>query len=255
MNIVLVTGGFDPLHSGHLDYFNKAKEYADHLVVGVNSDQWLTHKKGKPFLPLEERVDIIKHLDMVDEVLVFNDDDGTACDAIEQILKTKATNAKLYFANGGDRNLDNVPEYNAYKNHKDVSFIWNIGGSKRNSSSELLDSWKNHRTERDWGYWKVYDQLSGVKVKKLVIEPGCSLSDQRHFHRNEHWYVLQGALNVSINQGESTAYLKQHQTIKIYKQDWHRAYNPYEVPCHILEIQYGDMCVESDIERKDVNSI
>ena len=62
MNIVLVTGGFDPLHSGHIEYFKAAKELGDHLVVGVNSDEWLTRKKGRPFMSFDERCAIIKEL-------------------------------------------------------------------------------------------------------------------------------------------------------------------------------------------------
>ena len=70
--VVLVTGGFDPLHSGHIEYFKAARELGDHLVVGVNSDEWLARKKGRPFMPFAERANIIKHLDMVDEVIAFN---------------------------------------------------------------------------------------------------------------------------------------------------------------------------------------
>ena len=75
MKYVLVTGGFDPLHSGHLAYFEAAKKLGDQLVVGVNSDAWLTRKKGAPFMPFDERCEIIRNLKMVDRVIdVMNDD-------------------------------------------------------------------------------------------------------------------------------------------------------------------------------------
>ena len=105
---VLVTGGFDPLHSGHLAYFREAKKLGETLVVGVNSDSWLTRKKGKAFMPLSERVEIIKGLSVVDKVISFNDDDNSACNAIFQTMSTSSD--KIIFANGGDRNQKTTPE-------------------------------------------------------------------------------------------------------------------------------------------------
>ena len=75
--VVLVTGGFDPLHSGHINYFNNAKKLGDKLIVGLNSDDWLTRKKGQPFMNLENRASIIVELGMVDEVIIFNDTDNS----------------------------------------------------------------------------------------------------------------------------------------------------------------------------------
>ena len=73
MKIVLVTGGFDPLHSGHLSYLTSAKQLGDKLVVGINSDEWLANKKGKPFMPILDRVGIIQNLRMVDDYVLFDD--------------------------------------------------------------------------------------------------------------------------------------------------------------------------------------
>ena len=75
MKTVLVTGGFDPLHSGHIEYFKAAKKLGDKLVVGLNSDDWLVRKKGRPFMPFEERAAIVKELACVDDVLLVEDDD------------------------------------------------------------------------------------------------------------------------------------------------------------------------------------
>ena len=105
---VLVTGGFDPIHSGHLAYFKAAKNLGNRLIVGVNSDEWLTRKKGKPFMPLLERVEIIKGLSVVDKVISFNDDDNTASNAIFNTMATES--GKIIFANGGDRTNVNIPE-------------------------------------------------------------------------------------------------------------------------------------------------
>ena len=73
--IVVVTGGFDPLHSGHIAYFKEAKKLGSKLIVGINSDAWLTKKKGSPFLPFNERLEIVSNIDVVDEAIGFEDDE------------------------------------------------------------------------------------------------------------------------------------------------------------------------------------
>jgi cytidyltransferase-like protein len=250
--IVLVTGGFDPLHSGHISYLNAARKLGSKLVVGLNSDEWLARKKGYAFLPMEERKAIVEALGMVDYTITFNDDDGTSCAAIEKILSD--TDSNVIFANGGDRNNSTTPEY--IKHHKDarIDFVFGVGGEdKKNSSSWILDKWKTNKTERDWGYWRVLDDKGIVKVKELVINPNQSLSDQRHFHRSEHWYVLEGEVNIDLqfpNEYGITKTMGQHETFIIKEKWWHKAYNKSDVPCHILEVQYGEKCIEEDIERR-----
>ena len=69
--IILVTGGFDPIHSGHIAYFKAAKILGDRLIVGVNSDKWLVNKKGSAFMPINERIDIVSNLSVVDEVIKY----------------------------------------------------------------------------------------------------------------------------------------------------------------------------------------
>jgi D-beta-D-heptose 7-phosphate kinase/D-beta-D-heptose 1-phosphate adenosyltransferase len=99
MRIVLVTGGFDPLHSGHIAYFKSARLLGDMLIVGLNSDEWLTRKKSKSFMPWNERLCVINNLSMVDEVYTFNDEDETAKHFIYQV-RAHYPEAKLIFANG-----------------------------------------------------------------------------------------------------------------------------------------------------------
>ena len=138
---VLVTGGFDPLHSGHISLLKSAKQIApmSALAVGLNSDYWLTKKKGQPFLPLEERITIVRSLEMVDNVLEFADSDGSAIEAIEQCLQIYD---KVIFANGGDRHNENTPEFERFKNDDRVVFRWAVGGlGKVQSSSWILDKW------------------------------------------------------------------------------------------------------------------
>ena len=140
-SVVLVTGGFDPLHSGHISLLKSAKQIApmSALAVGLNSDYWLTKKKGQPFMPLEERITIVRSLEMVDNVLEFTDSDGSAIEAIEQCLQIYD---KVIFANGGDRHNENTPEYERYKDDDRVVFRWAVGGlGKVQSSSWILDKW------------------------------------------------------------------------------------------------------------------
>lgn len=138
--MVLVTGGFDPLHSGHIAYFDAAKKLGDILIVGVNSDEWLTRKKGKPFMPWGERALIISKLQMVDGIRHFDDSDGSARDAIRKVLKNYP-NDDIIFANGGDRKLDNIPEMDVESNR--LEFAFGVGGDdKKNSSSWILENYK-----------------------------------------------------------------------------------------------------------------
>jgi len=256
MEVVLVTGGFDPLHSGHIEYFKAAKKLGDKLVVGINSDAWLQRKKGRSFMPWNERASIIKSIGCVDEVIGFNDDDDTALNAIGQVLQTKGSSWKVVFANGGDRTNTTTPEFKAWGNHPDVDFAWKVGGSnKANSSSWILDEWKTQKTERDWGYWRVLDDKpeKGYKVKELVIYPGKSLSDQRHFERMEEWNVLEGIVRMTTEYNgivDKTHLTPEHVTYKVGKEVWHLAHNPGEENAHILEVQWGK-CYEEDIERRD----
>jgi cytidyltransferase-like protein len=135
--IVLVTGGFDPLHSGHLAYFKEARKLGDKLMVGINSDSWLERKKGKNFLPISERYEIVSSLKFVDNCILFNDEDDTAIEAIKNI-KMLFPYSQIIFANGGDRTGENIPEMV----FDDVIFTFGVGGnSKKNSSSWILQKW------------------------------------------------------------------------------------------------------------------
>jgi D-beta-D-heptose 7-phosphate kinase/D-beta-D-heptose 1-phosphate adenosyltransferase len=248
--VVLVTGGFDPLHSGHIEYFKAARELGDKLVVGVNSDAWLERKKGRSFMPMDERTTIIQSLRMVDHAILFNDDDNSAIEAIKNV-QMMYPNAEIIFANGGDRTASNIPEMVM----SDVIFKFGVGGNtKANSSSWILDEWKAPKTLRSWGYYRVLHEVPGCKVKELTIEPGQGLSMQRHFERHELWHVSEGKCEVDqqMNSGYALPLitLVPGSQLAIPLGDWHRIRNPFDKPCRIVEIQYGVQCVEEDIERK-----
>jgi D-beta-D-heptose 7-phosphate kinase/D-beta-D-heptose 1-phosphate adenosyltransferase len=185
MKIVLVTGGFDPIHSGHIEYFKAARELGDKLIVGLNSDEWLTRKKGQPFMPWIERATIVSALHIVDRVINFDDTDGTANDAIRK-AKEIFPNHEIIFANGGDRTKDNIPEMELLNQYLNLKFVFGVGGEdKKNSSSWILQEWKQPKTVRPWGYYRILHDVQGCKVKELTVEPGQSLSMQRHFKRHE----------------------------------------------------------------------
>ena len=253
--IVLVTGGFDPLHSGHIDLFNEAKKLGEKLVVGVNSDEWLTRKKGRPFMPFEERLKIVQNLKMVDETMSFDDNDDSASGAIFKLQCTSAHNKKIIFANGGDRTEENIPEMKMYGDSHLVEFVFGVGGdSKQNSSSWILQEWKQPKTERQWGYYRVLHEYGpNVKVKELTVEPGKKLSMQRHKHRSEHWFVSEGVASVyGLDVGSDITLEKygKHKSLHILKEQWHMLANETDEPLKVVEIQYGENCVEEDIERR-----
>jgi cytidyltransferase-like protein len=249
--VVLVTGGFDPVHSGHISYLNHAQHLGDHLVVGLNSDEWLERKKGRAFMPWQERMIILDNLHMTDDVITFDDSDGTACDAIRKV-KEKYPDAHIIFANGGDRTADNIPEMI----FDDVEFVFGVGGEdKKNSSSWILTEWKAPKTERQWGYYRVlHEDGKEVKVKELTVDPGKTLSMQRHNERAEHWFVVEGTasvytLNKSSDHELVDKYTK-HQALHIPKTQWHMLSNETDQPLKLVEIQYGSDCTEEDIERR-----
>jgi mannose-6-phosphate isomerase-like protein (cupin superfamily) len=123
-----------------------------------------------------------------------------------------------------------------------------------NSSSWILQEWKAPKTERQWGYYRVLHEVPGMKVKELTVNPGCSLSMQRHNLRAEYWIVSEG--QAVVNRATPLDYqllpetLDKHDQLHVVKQEWHQLTNPYKHPLKIVEIQYGEQCVEEDIERK-----
>jgi cytidyltransferase-like protein len=252
MKIVLVTGGFDPIHSGHIAYIKTARTLGDMLIVGLNSDDWLERKKGRAFMPWNERLCIVNNLSMVDEVFTFDDEDGSARHLIQQV-RAHYPNAELIFANGGDRTKENIPEMDIVDNN--LQFVFGVGGEdKKNSSSWILQEWKSPKTERQWGYYRVLHEVPGMKVKELTVDPGKSLSMQRHHKRAEYWIVSEGC--VVVNAQFNTGYAMPSQTLYVHQEyrvpvaEWHQLTNPFNVPAKIVEIQYGENCVEEDIERK-----
>lgn len=244
----LISGGFDPLHSGHIKYFKEAGQYGS-IVVLLNSDEWLTYKKGKPFMPWSERAAVVRNLKGVTDVLDFNDMRGDAIDGIQKAInKYPPPNYSVSFLNGGDRTLDTTPEVDWCMNHE-INCIFNVGGGKIQSSSWILNSWEVPPTKRLWGEWRVLkDYPPATKVKELIVYPGRQLSYQRHFHRSEYWHISEGTATVY---GEhETKKLHSGQSFTIPTGDWHQLANLEDTTLRVVEIQWGDYCDEEDIERQ-----
>lgn len=141
--IVAVSGGFDPVHAGHVRLFSEAKKLGTKLAVILNNDNWLIKKKGYVFMPQEERKELLKALSVVDEVILTshgkNPSNMSVCRELKKIKPD-------IFANGGDRKLDNIPEAEVCR-QIGCKMVFNLGrGGKVQSSSWLLNKFlSNHK--------------------------------------------------------------------------------------------------------------
>ena len=156
-SVIILSGGFDPIHKGHMRMFREAANLGHQVIVGLNSDEWLTRKKGKPFMEFYERKEILEGIKYISSVVKFDDSDDTACSLIHQVRSTYnggmfnhdheynnptgRTDYQIYFANGGDRTKGNTPEMDTCRN-LDVTMLWGIGGGKIQSSSWLINGEK-----------------------------------------------------------------------------------------------------------------
>ena len=252
MKIIIVSGGFDPVHSGHIAYFKAAKNLGDKLIVALNSDDWLINKKGKFFMPFNERKTIIENFSFVDSVIDFKDDEkGSATNALIKV-KEMYPNDDIAFANGGDRNKGNISEMSV----EGVEFLFSVGGDdKKNSSSWILKKWQYYFEERLWGSFYNLFEDDQVKVKELIVKPGKGMSFQRHFKRHEIWMVSKGS--CIVNYSKDSPDKKRNIQLNTFDHyfvplgEWHQITNPFNEACHLIEIQYGDECSEDDIQRTE----
>tara|TARA_B100000212_G_scaffold313538_1_gene266511 strand:+ start:103 stop:534 length:432 start_codon:yes stop_codon:yes gene_type:complete len=138
--LIAVSGGFDPVHIGHVRMIRDASRYGDVMVI-INSDEWLQRKKGYVFMPYEERAEIMGNLKGVTMITSVDDSDGTVC----QALRRHRPDA---FANGGDRKTENTPEMDTCE-ELGIQMLWSIGGSnKPQSSSWLVNKLKENKNGR-----------------------------------------------------------------------------------------------------------
>ncbi len=245
--VIAVSGGFDPLHVGHLRMFEEAKEYGDKLVVILNNDAWLRAKKGYAFMPEEQRARIIRALKEVDEVVITghkeNDPDRSVCSELAKIRPH-------VFANGGDRKQENVPEVTACKD-LGIRMLFNIGGEKVESSSDLVSrallAMGNKAVlthERPWGSYTLFAEGANYWVKSITLKAGARTSLQRHVDRGELWMCVDGDIHAVL--GKRSKDMNLFDAVRFAAGTIHRLSSIHGGT--ILEIGYGK-CDEEDIER------
>ncbi len=213
---IALSGGFDPVHPGHIAMIEEAQKYGEvHLIV--NSDAWLVRKKGFFFQPWHDRKKVLEaytpHIHEVD------DSDGTVCEALARIKPD-------FFGNGGDRVKTNTPELTLCE-ELGIEPVFELGGGKYSSSSAINGK---QRVETRWGRYDVILDMPNLKVKMLHIDAGKSLSLQRHSERSEFFFMPNGEVRVNL------------------PGVWHTLTAPPDEPLSLLEVQVGQIH-EHDIER------
>jgi D-beta-D-heptose 7-phosphate kinase/D-beta-D-heptose 1-phosphate adenosyltransferase len=243
---VVVSGGFDPLHIGHVRMLQEARKLGDKLVVILNNDNWLRNKKGFVFMPEKERAELIGAFPFVDRVVITDhkpdDPDRSVARALRKVHPA-------VFANGGDRFAKNIPEMQVCTELK-IKTVFNVGaGGKVQSSSWMVrDAIRaSVRGVRPWGEFYGWNKGTQWYLKTLHIKPGKRLSLQYHNQRSEYWMLVEG--DATATTGTSGRALTQTKLIKN---------EIFHVPLgtiHRLESKKGGVLVEIAIGEFDENDI
>ena len=143
--ISIVSGGFDPIHPGHIMMMKDCLKFSNYLIVGLNSNKWLINKKGNYFMDIQHRVYVVSSLNVVNETMEFEDDDKGSANNLLIKIRNKYSNDKIIFANGGDRSdSSKILEFETAKQYN-IDLKFGIGGShKESSSSDLLKRWSEY---------------------------------------------------------------------------------------------------------------
>ncbi len=237
---VVVSGGFDPLHVGHSRMFQEAAKLASKLIVIVNNDDFLMQKKGYVFMPIDERMEIIKNISVVDKVVKSIDTDLTVCQTLNQLAKEENI---IVFANGGDRQSEKDISETTVCRDNQIEMKFNIGGGKIQSSSSLVSTTVN----KPWGSYKTFEKDKDYLVKIITVNPGEKLSLQSHKHRSEYWLIISGIATVECD--GKISHLNRNESIFIPQCSKHRLSNENKEILKVFEAQYGDRLSESDIIR------
>lgn len=237
---VVISGGFDPIHIGHLRMIQEASKLGNKLIVIANSDRFLIDKKGYAFMSIEERIEILEGFEGVDKAVESIDKDMTVCKTIEWLAQEEDI---ACFANGGDRkNEADIPETIICSKYN-IEMEFNVGGGKIQSSSSLVGG----EVIKPWGSYKTFEKGEGYLLKRMTVNPGEILSLQSHNHRSEFWYVAEGIATVECD--ESVFDIKEYESASIPLNSKHRLSNNSDKVLKVIEVQIGNILSEDDITR------
>jgi D-beta-D-heptose 7-phosphate kinase/D-beta-D-heptose 1-phosphate adenosyltransferase len=257
---VAVSGGFDPLHIGHVRMFKAARKLGDKLVVILNNDNWLKSKKGFVFMPQKERMEIIKEFPFVDRVVLTSHKSDDPQDAYHRSVSRDLKRLKpAVFANGGDRDKKNAEDPNSSLycdiqtcRELGIKMVYNVGrGGKVQSSSWMIkDAVKGiARSVRPWGEFYGWDSGDTWYVKTLRVLPSKRLSLQYHHKRSERWVLVEGeATAITVQNGKTIETpLTVGETFLVHQG------MPHRLTSHkgglLVEVAIGSSFDENDIVR------
>jgi D-beta-D-heptose 7-phosphate kinase/D-beta-D-heptose 1-phosphate adenosyltransferase len=245
---VAVSGGFDPIHIGHVRMFQEARKFGDKLVVILNNDNWLRAKKGFAFMPQKERAELLRAFPGVDKVVIT---DHKKNDRDKSVNHALAKLRPAIFANGGDRRkTKDILEANTCKRFG-IKLVFGVGkGGKVQSSSWMINAARRpaSKTVRPWGEYYGWDSGRGWNLKTIYIKPKKRLSLQYHRHREEWWLLVSGDAQAIVHDrsGEKTVSLKKGEVFRVTKKQVHRLLS--RKGGTVVEVAYGNFD-EDDIVR------